>query len=228
MSSGIVGQSPSRYSSVDCPLSPGCAPWIGWGSCIWSPTSTRLRVERAMPTRLATDTCPASSTNNVSRLSRKSSRLNSQAVPATRGKRSSRRQAWAVPATCRAPAQRWNSGSSPLPPTFSSSSRSPASVAHLFSRFRIALWLFEVTPTRIPAASRSRINRAAMVVLPLPGGPWIDSVVRSIEATMRGAASPTDSPGRTRGPPSWSRRRGGRRSRKSVSAVEIDRPSSQR
>ncbi|CFP65443.1 Uncharacterised protein [Bordetella pertussis] len=38
-------------------------PWLGWPSCIWSPSSTMLRAHWPMATRLARLTWPASSTN---------------------------------------------------------------------------------------------------------------------------------------------------------------------
>ena len=37
----------------------------------------------------------------------------------------------------------------------------------------MTLWLLAVTPTRLPAATRSTISSAPRVVLPEPGGPWM-------------------------------------------------------
>ena len=37
----------------------------------------------------------------------------------------------------------------------------------------MTLWLVAVTPTRLPSSVRATIIRAAVQVLPEPGGPWI-------------------------------------------------------
>ena len=48
-----------------------------------------------------------------------------------------------------------------------------AMLAVFSSNSPITLWLFAVTPTRFPAATRSTIIRAPTVLFPDPGGPWI-------------------------------------------------------
>ena len=57
------------------------------------------------------------------------------------------------------------------------------------STLPITLWLLAVTPTVFPAATRARIMRAPVYVLPVPGGPWIASVLPSRARTRRTAAS---------------------------------------
>ena len=65
--SAATTRSPStRYSRQERQLSPGCVPWIGWGSCIGSSTRTMLRAAWAMARMLASETCPASSTTRWS------------------------------------------------------------------------------------------------------------------------------------------------------------------
>ncbi len=43
----------------------------------------------------------------------------------------------------------------------------------------ITLWLCAVMPTRAPLRSSSTITAAAVKVFPVPGGPWMQSVVPS-------------------------------------------------
>ena len=50
--------------------------------------------------------------------------------------------------------------------------RSRATLAVFSSSSPITLWLFAVTPTRFPAATRSAIICAPTVLFPEPGGPW--------------------------------------------------------
>src|SRR5260221_13424365 len=59
-SGGTVARSPRRYSSAEMPDEPGCVPWTGWDSCIWSPISTTFRAQRPVATTLATLTWTAS------------------------------------------------------------------------------------------------------------------------------------------------------------------------
>ena len=61
-------------------------------------------------------------------------------------------------------------------------------------RFIIALWLLEVIPTLLPAASSAVITPAAVKVFPVPGGPWMIRDPPDIDAVMRTAASSGDSP----------------------------------
>ena len=58
-----------------------------------------------------------------------------------------------------------------------------------------ALWLLETTPTVLPAATSSRIMRAAVWVFPVPGGPWITRHPPDIDPLIRIAASRTLSSG---------------------------------
>ena len=46
-------------------------------------------------------------------------------------------------------------------------------------RLRMTLWLLAVTPIRLPGRSRSTMMAAAVEVLPVPGGPWMQRVVPS-------------------------------------------------
>ena len=103
------------------------------------------------------------------------------------------------------------------------------------SRLETTLWLLAVTPTRFPSASRSRIIRAPVYVLPLPGGPCTGSTERSSPGAIRRTASSGASPSATRldsaggivavSPPSDSvprrvagRTRGGTRRNRSIAA----------
>ena len=53
----------------------------------------------------------------------------------------------------------------------------------------MTLWLVLVIPTRLPADSSEQIIRAAVKVLPEPGGPWIARVVWSRASARRRAAA---------------------------------------
>ena len=103
-----------------------------------------------------------------------SSRAHSQAVPPTTSSvpswRASRASAlfprWIASTYVRPSLPgRW-----PIP---TATPRSRAALAVFSSSSPITLWLFAVTPTRFPAATRSTIIRAPTVLFPDPGGPWI-------------------------------------------------------
>ena len=67
-SSGIVARSPRMCSRAETPAPGGWVAWLGWASCWGSPSSTRFRAAPATASTLASDICPASSTNRVSTL----------------------------------------------------------------------------------------------------------------------------------------------------------------
>jgi hypothetical protein len=48
-----------------------------------------------------------------------------------------------------------------------------ATASTSFSRLLIALWLVEVTPTRLPRRMSSTMRCEPVKVLPAPGGPWM-------------------------------------------------------
>ncbi len=84
-----------------------------------------------------------------------------------------------------------------------------------------------VTPTVLPWATSSRIIRAAVQVLPVPGGPWMGRTLSSRSGPSRMAASDGSSPGRARAsvPHGALRSRGGRRSSRARAARNGPSPS---
>ena len=80
--SGIVARSPRMCSSAEAPAPGGWVAWLGWASCCGSPSRIRFRAAPATASTLASDSCPASSTNKVSTLSAIPARAHSHAVPA--------------------------------------------------------------------------------------------------------------------------------------------------
>ena len=67
----------------------------------------------------------------------------------------------------------------PLPDPHEAGPRPRPRAGSTSSRFAMTRCDWAVTPTRLPASTRSRIIRAAVCVLPVPGGPWIASTVSS-------------------------------------------------
>ena len=122
----------------------------------------------------ASDICPASSTNNTSTLPAMSSRDHSQEVPPTTSMEPAASWSLAASLLRRCAASRYAGSSAPVRwPMVIGTPSSCATAAAFSSSSPITLWLFAVTPTRFPAATRSTIIRAPTVLLPEPGGPWI-------------------------------------------------------
>ena len=78
----MVVWSSSRWASAERPAPGGWAPWVGWSSCCGSPRSTTELAPCADARTLASEICPASSTNRTSTASAMSSRDQSHDVPA--------------------------------------------------------------------------------------------------------------------------------------------------
>ena len=129
----------------------GCVPWSGCSSCCGSPSRTMLRAGRPIASALASEICPASSTNSTSTSWRSSPRAHSHAVPADdvelagRESRPRRRRSLPAHSTIRLVGHRRHRR--PAAPIRTATPASAPPRATSSRKLPITLWLVAVTPT---------------------------------------------------------------------------------
>ena len=161
-------RAPNRPSARDGRPAPAGA------SCIWSPSSTRLRADVPAATRLASATCPASSTNRKSSCS-VAVLVGEQPGGAGDELRVEPPDVAVARHVCTSPGPSDSvSGRRAVGLLHGpdSTAASPRRFITPASRWSIALWLFDVMPT--PAGSRSRCDdhaRAGVASCPRRAGP---------------------------------------------------------
>ena len=152
---------PRREAIEARPAAPGCAPCTTCGSWRGSPTSTMFQAQRPMASRLASPTCPASSTTSVSKAPSNSGLQKWKAVPPTTSSGAPRavavlEEAWTAlprPGLSRsracAPARRSRS---------SARSHRPAAPRGRRGAGSSSSWLVEATATRRPATTSAGLR----------------------------------------------------------------------